>query len=314
MKSDATAGRWPQPSAIRARQPNWGFTLIELLVAIAIIAILAAILFPVFATAREKARQSSCASNMKQIGLATIQYVQDYDECYFMGAYTGAGGYNGVGWAGALYPYVKSTAVYSCPSDAAVAFAETPLEEEISYAANWDLTMNTQAGGLNRGIAGSASRQSAPAITVLAYEVTHMQAVLTNEPATSVAHYSPIGSGVNKYLTFTINALGGGAYATGLMGERTGNVVSCTSPDTCSGYFFGATGRHSQGSNFVLSDGHVKWMLGNQVSTGWQAQSASDNQDLNNATEGGNNVTAAGTNSLSDASGNKIFAATFSPI
>ena len=57
-----------------------GFTLIELLVVIAIIAILAAILFPVFSTAREKARQSACLSNLKQIGLAMMQYTQDYDE------------------------------------------------------------------------------------------------------------------------------------------------------------------------------------------------------------------------------------------
>src|SRR5437667_8060368 len=59
-----------------------GFTLIELLVVIAIIAILAAILFPVFARAREAARKTSCLSNMKQLGLASNMYKQDYDECY----------------------------------------------------------------------------------------------------------------------------------------------------------------------------------------------------------------------------------------
>src|ERR687896_538918 len=58
------------------------FTLIELLVVIAIIAILAAILFPVFAQAREKARQVTCVSNQKELGLAFMMYVQDYDETF----------------------------------------------------------------------------------------------------------------------------------------------------------------------------------------------------------------------------------------
>src|ERR1700678_2698978 len=95
------------------------FTLIELLVVIAIIAILAAILFPVFAKVREKARQISCASDLKQIGLATLMYVQDYDESYPCGEYQAAGAGNniGEGWAGQIWPYVKATAALKCPDD-----------------------------------------------------------------------------------------------------------------------------------------------------------------------------------------------------
>ena len=63
-------------------RPQSGFTLIELLVVIAIIAILAAILFPVFAKARDRARQSACSSNLKQLGLAGLQYLRDWDDNY----------------------------------------------------------------------------------------------------------------------------------------------------------------------------------------------------------------------------------------
>ncbi len=95
-----------------------GFTLIELLVVIAIISILTAILFPVFATAREKGRQTACASNEKQIGLAMLQYVQDYDECYPCGTELGvAYADHGAGWAPQIMPYVKSNAVFVCPDD-----------------------------------------------------------------------------------------------------------------------------------------------------------------------------------------------------
>src|SRR5579872_3193597 len=77
-------------SLIRSpRRLKSGFTLIEMLVVIAIIAILTAILFPVFAQAREAARKTSCLSNMKQVGLATLLYVQDYDETFPMNLYFG---------------------------------------------------------------------------------------------------------------------------------------------------------------------------------------------------------------------------------
>ena len=98
------------------------FTLIELLVVIAIIAILAAILFPVFARARENARRSSCSSNLKQIGLGLLQYIQDYDEQMPRSYYGAASGADKTTvakykWMDAIYPYVKSEQIFVCPSE-----------------------------------------------------------------------------------------------------------------------------------------------------------------------------------------------------
>ncbi len=98
---------------IQIDKPSSGFTLIELLVVIAIIAILAAILFPVFAHAREKALQASCASNEKQLMLAILMYVQDYDETM---PFCQINDYTEPSIPGKIMPYVKNNKLFECPS------------------------------------------------------------------------------------------------------------------------------------------------------------------------------------------------------
>ncbi len=117
-----------------------GFTLIELLVVVAIIAILAAILFPVFGRARENARRSACQSNLKQIGLGMLQYSQDYDEIMpRWGNYTATNL-----MANLLDPYMKvqntastdKQAVWRCPSSQGTD-PNNPLGVSNSYGYNY---------------------------------------------------------------------------------------------------------------------------------------------------------------------------------
>ena len=103
--------------SILAKHTNRGFTLIELLVVIAIIAILAAILFPVFARARENARRASCQSNEKNIALGFKQYIQDNGEKYPPGGPIAGNALKTSGGSGALSEYIKSEAIFICPSD-----------------------------------------------------------------------------------------------------------------------------------------------------------------------------------------------------
>ena len=93
------------------------FTLIELLVVIAVIAILAALLFPTFAKVRDNARRTACASNMRQVGMALMQYADDNEEHYPVGNNVVPFGFWGRGWAGEVYPYVKSAEAFRCPDD-----------------------------------------------------------------------------------------------------------------------------------------------------------------------------------------------------
>jgi len=113
----------PKTPARSRAERRAGFTLIELLVVIAIIAILAAILFPVFQRVRENARATACLSNEKQIGLGVQMYLQDNDERLFFRS-NDKNSRSGVTlnlnesrWWNQLMPFIKSSAVFTCPSD-----------------------------------------------------------------------------------------------------------------------------------------------------------------------------------------------------
>lgn len=173
------------------------FTLIELLVVIAIISILAAILFPVFARARENARRTSCLSNMKQIGLGVMQYTQDYDERYPLALYqyngnegrvtqtdssapgarflacvgednscTGTQG-NYITYMDLIYPYVKSTDIFVCPSNTQNTAAPNAIPSYgysvgfsnfTSRATNFNVGTTYPRGGINTAAISYPSR------------------------------------------------------------------------------------------------------------------------------------------------------------
>jgi prepilin-type N-terminal cleavage/methylation domain-containing protein/prepilin-type processing-associated H-X9-DG protein len=127
-------------------QKNKGFTLIELLVVIAIIALLAAILFPVFARARENARRASCQSNVKQMALGALQYTQDYDE-RLPPAYNED---TQKVWGELIQPYLKSTQLFQCPSDASSHSIAEGFTSPMIYSYGWNFLWLTHAGNVGR--------------------------------------------------------------------------------------------------------------------------------------------------------------------
>lgn len=250
-----------------------GFTLIELLVVIAIIAILAAILFPVFAQAREKARQASCISNTKQIGLAILQYVQDYDESMPSGNW----GVAGLGWMGQTYAYSKNAQVYKCPDDITANIAANGANPA-KYAASYVYNVNIPI------YASALAALNAPANTVLATEIVNDTAEIPINSEWSGAAVTPSNTyrmsaasdGLTRMNYQIANAAAGGPQLeTGVIGGYTSHPAA---PFPYSIWFLRASqgGRHSDGAVYACGDGHSKWLKNGAVSCGTPAVSATD--------------------------------------
>lgn len=244
-----------------------GFTLIELLVVIAIIAILAAILFPVFAKVREKARQTSCVSNMKQLGLAFTQYVQDNDETYPYGVLSYNGGASGEGWGGEIYPYVKSAGLYKCPDDSTAASSLGGVTlSPVSYVFNWN------AAG------GALASFTSPASSVLLCEGQGTTADLTDPSegitlSTPPSTFSAAGTGLDPFDT---NA-GGGTAGTGSFALYATGVYNAANADLAQ--FASKTGRHTDMANYLLADGHVKTLRSTSVAAGNTPSASTQNEN-----------------------------------
>lgn len=291
------------------------FTLIELLVVIAIIAILAAILFPVFAQAREKARQISCLSNEKQIGLAFMQYTQDFDEHYPCGNYV-TGAHYGQGWAGQLYPYIKSDKVFSCPNDDSTLNPSwTSAKNPVSYMYNLNIgednTTQMSYGNPNGNSVNEAMLTSTSRTVILCENFNFIyQANVTNQ----FEKQSPAGNGVTHSVS--------GFYQTGYMGGRDKNNVGYESSGCTkngSSYAFSCYSEkgpvHTGGSNFILADGHAKFLKPNAVSSGNNAASTTADQGApcNPSTWGTEKCNAAGADFPGNSAvTNSPFTATFS--
>jgi len=224
------------------------FTLIELLVVIAIIALLAAILFPVFATVRSKARQSTCASNMKQIGLALAQYSSDYDECYPCAEMQ-----TGIYWNMVIYPYVKNGGVYICPENFNSGF--TPVVAAGGYPA---IHVSYFANASGYYFPGTSNAQLAEYYTFAPFSMVQRFTPFTQPPGVSLAtivnptnciSVSEALDTFSSYSYFFDISYPEGPYQTSRLCGING------SPNGASSCMFAG---HSGMSNYLFADGHVK--------------------------------------------------------
>lgn len=228
------------------KQPG-AFTLIEILVVIAIISILASILFPVFARARENARRASCQSNLKQIGMGMMMYSQDYDERLVPQSIFGPGEHGGASnfyWNYCIAPYVKSEQIYVCPSR-----SQTSLNYYKSPQTNYGYNRSGQptnalvlSGSANYALGGTFSSSGA-----MVGSSTVLSLAAIPDPSGTIA----LGDAVtwNSASADGLSYYGNGA---SFLMWNSANPSTGAMP-------YRADPRHLEGANFVYLDGHVKW-------------------------------------------------------
>ena len=196
---------------------------------IAIIAILAAILFPVFAQARAKARQASCASNIRQMALAVTMYGQDYDE-HFPLAATLLPDFSFLNWHDFVDPYVKNKQIWDCPS-ANLPLVDSAGKPVCHFGFN---TYYLNTSGLNPGAALNPANandlNNAPGIALAAVAA----------PAHSVLIADTIG-------------------VTNVPANHSSTYLLPPSHTTDENYWGRPDARHSEGANVGFVDSHVKW-------------------------------------------------------
>jgi prepilin-type N-terminal cleavage/methylation domain-containing protein/prepilin-type processing-associated H-X9-DG protein len=278
-----------------------GFTLIELLVVIAIIAILAAILFPVFAQARESARTISCLSNQKQIGLAVVQYLQDYDERFpwsNLDLRSGNCGANGCGypqfnrrdlpwvnlrcvawgWDKLIYPYVKNVQAYKCTSASDGDDLRGNTDESdsgnqwrtgaVQMAINRRVTGGYNAPFNNPNGIRPLADMTFPAMTIL----------LTEGSASTMDEKNGWGwcDGHAKMLNNVPDSnrpVDTGNDANDIPANSARRNEFCTVGDRLDQSDWSGVSaplrRHKNGGNYIFSDGHAKWYNGDASCVVW---------------------------------------------